>query len=1030
MAPTSDWQREQIRGEALNSFAALLEQHDWPQGARGHALSRYAAWLHDELLFTEILELAPSLVESFSRRADPDMALRNWDRYFAASFNRQALLHLLLARREHLDFLADLFSFSQFFSDIVVRNPEYLDWCLADAVLDREKRLEEYRAQLAQFVRPFKSPESRRRALVRFKRRELLRIGVRGLRGHGSMAEQCRELSRLAEAACELAFDDSWQLLLDRHGMPSPREGRQPRESPGFAVVAMGKFGGEELNFSSDIDLVFVYDAEGATAGSTDTTGHTSGRISNHEFYCKLANAVVQYLSYPTTEGPLYRVDTRLRPEGKSGAIARSLSGYTSYFASQARAWEKIPYIKARVVAGDRTLESPFLDRCHAFLYASNDPRILLPEMARLKRRIDFEALDARGRRLDIKRGPGGIREIEFIVSALQLLHGTRLRELRVRATLDALAILEQSDLIPRDDAVIFRDAYWFYRLVEHTLQMMEEQQTHALPEVPAHRRALAVRCRFDDNDAFEQTINDFRRFVRARFEELFHANGAAARLSLADKLEGSEPPDEETLAELRPIGLGTVEGFQALRELATGTREVAVSSEGQRHFERLLPCLLEAIEQAPMPVLAVRHLANLMLAHRSVSSLYALMLAHPPVLRLLVRTLGFGLFPARGLIAHPEWLDEMLEGDALAAHYSMRYMFAEQAAPRLAESGAEEALAFLRRFKEREALFLAAREIMGILSPRQAATQATELAEICLNAVCRIVSPEPPESAPWCLLALGGFGGRETHLSSDLDVAFFCDPDKIGDGDVTLALERIASGVLSGMSAVSPEGTLWKMDARLRPDGRNAPLMVSLGRARRYYAREANIWEFQSVTRARFVAGNPHLGTRVMALLREALNARVPFANLRGEIRSMRARLEETVRLPRHAAADIKRGPGGIVDIEFLVQFLQLSHGLEMPELLTPSMDEALDAIGRHALLDAEALGSLRSHHARLRTIQRAVRLLGETARDYLPAQEDKRGQLARALLGALEDPGDALDRLTGEMEEMRAMFEEVLSD
>ncbi|MBX3728074.1 MAG: bifunctional [glutamate--ammonia ligase]-adenylyl-L-tyrosine phosphorylase/[glutamate--ammonia-ligase] adenylyltransferase [Candidatus Sumerlaeia bacterium] len=1033
MSPPSQPARDRVRQQAHEEARVSLESAGWPLAGRDEALRVLCGWFDDELVFAEALALVPRLVPELARTADPDMALRNADRFARATFNRAAWFHLVATNEELRGFVCALFAQSQFFSDIVIRNPEYLEWCLTESGLEREKPLEDYRRELHDFVRPFRSAESRRRALCRYKRRELLRLGVRDLRGHGTTAEHCRELSHLAEAACELAFEDCVPPLVERYGMPTrPLDVPLIDESmPGFAVYAMGKFGGLELNFSSDIDLVFVYDSEGRTSGRADSTGHVSNVITNHEFYCKLANAICRTLSEPTNEGILYRVDTRLRPDGASGAIARSLPAYTAYFSSQARSWEKISYVKARCVAGNRALGPLFEERVHGFVYGSNDPDELLPEVARLKHRIDHESLDGRTRRLDIKRGPGGIREIEFFVAALQLLHGVHDRRLRVRATLEALGILVEKGVVPREEAGQLADCYWFFRRVEHVLQMMEEQQTHALPEAMEERRALARRVGFATHEDFEQHLAECRSFVRGRFEELFHEEAERSQeLPLADRVMGDEAPSAETLEELRPFGLGSVEGFQALRELAVGTRELAVSSAGQRHFEHLMPGLLDELRRTAMPVLAVRHLANLMRAHHSVTMLYELIQAHPPLMRLLVRALGFGMFPARVLVARPAWLDEILEGEAMAQFRSPEAVFEERLRGRLFGPHREDSMPQLRTYKECEALYLAIRELMGIASPLEAAAQTSELAETCLRAVAELAAPEWATTDNWCVLALGGFGARQVHLTSDLDVAFYFDPAAGADAEADAGrLDRIASFILSQMSAVAPECQLWKMDARLRPDGRNAPLMVSLERARRYYREEAGAWELQSATRARFVAGNPAVGARVLAVLHEAVVDRGATPSTGREIRDMRARMEATFRLPRHALLDLKRSPGGLIDIEFLVQHLQLTHARAHPDLLDPDLDTVLERAGSNGLLAPDDAAFLRRHHGHLRTVQRTIRLLYETARDLLPEQDEKRAEIARGLTDKAPHPEALLAALPGDMARTRALFDRVLN-
>lgn len=1005
--------------------SAALEEVAWPVDARDEALGALAEHAADPLAMREAMELAVPLVRTLSATADPPMALRNLDRYVRASFGKAGLFKRLLESERHRDLLARLFASSQFFSDIVARNPEYLDWCFSEAIIEDCKPLERYRLHLRQFLGAARTQESRRRALCRFKRRELLRIGVREMAGHGSIREYCRELSRLAQAACELAHDDVLADLSARHGLPARADGSEPRSV--FCIVAMGKFGADELNFSSDIDLVFVYDEEGETTGRADSTGYVSGRVSSNEFYSRLSQGICAYLGDPTSEGVLYRVDARLRPEGKAGAMARSLPAYAAYFAEQARSWEKIAYQKARAVAGDEHLGEQFHAIARSFVFSGNRHDVLLPEMARLKRRIDEQAMDPDGANLDIKRGPGGIREIEFIVSALQLLHGGEDTSLRVRGTLDGLEKLVVAGKIDRVVAARLQDEYWFLRRVEHALQMLDEQQTHSLPAQRSQWRPLAVRCGYPDDEEFARHLDATRTWVRAQFEALFLGEESARPPALVERLETGGMADEESLRTLAPYGLGTPEGFTALRELLVGTREVAISSRGQRSFEALLPRLLDELRATVDPAAAVLGLSQFLRAHHAMTGIYQLLLEHPPILRLLVRTLGFSPLTSRLLVGHPGRFDQMLEGTALSAERSPRGEFERRYRPRMGALDGDARLEEIRRFKDRESLFVSARELLGICTLDEAAGQSTELAETSLQEFAREFARRHGIGDDWCILAFGSFGSRQVHVCADLDLAFFCDPGEQGAEMATPPeLQSFASDLLAAMTAVTPQGRLWKTDARLRPDGANAPLVVTLERARRYYGHEAGVWEFQSATRARFACGSEEIAQRAIGSIAQAWRARTATVDLRAEIRGMRRRMAESTKLPRNVEIDLKRSPGGIVDIEFLAQYAALSDrefSFDVPET-----DKVLESPRFEELAGAEDADFLRSHHRALRRIQRLLRLMLESSRDYLPTQKDRRSQLERALAVAFEDPARTLDELPGRMRRARGMFDRIL--
>ncbi len=917
-------------------------------------------------------------------------------------------------------------AFSPYFAETLVRDPQVFPGLLDPQAIRLERTPSDLAGLLERDGADFEGKDAMRRALSRLKRRELLRIGVREFAGLQDIAGQCRELSSLAETAIAAALKHSLADLAKRHGTPSGM-GTEPGTC-GFTVVAMGKLGARELNFSSDLDLLYVYSTEGETSGVRDGAGDLRGRITNHQFYSDLGSAVTRFLSEATVEGTLFRIDLRLRPEGSAGAVARSILGYEAYFAQQARAWEKVAYLKARPVAGDEKVALLFSQLVQAFVYEDNTPDLLLPEVARLKGRIDAEAQRPRDGGYDLKRGPGGIREIEFLAATQQLLHGGRDKSLRMRETTPALERLGATGRIPEEVARRHVEIYWFYRRVEHALQMVEEKQTHALPPAGPEAERLARALDFSNWNELDERLSRDRTFVRDAFEVYFGTAKPKGAQALADFLETGKVPPDFLLTPLREVGLAHPEGLAALRVLAVGTREVAIRSQGQKRFEEILPHLLRELHHAAIPAGAVHNLTNFMRAHWSITTLYDLLLAHPPILRLLIRLLGFGALPARLLIAHPERFDEMLESDVLRPHASPSASFEKRVGSRLSSLEPEAAIVAIREWKERESLYCAAREILGILEMDDAAAHTTEVAECCLRGVAGVIERTQDPGRRWCILAMGGFGGRQVHLCADLDIACFVGSDTPQSPGRNRA-EVFFSTVISTMSTVSPHGSLWKMDARLRPEGVNGPLAVPLDRAERYYASEAGTWEFQSATRARFVAGDVSLAEEIFSILRAAAGARAKAGGLAEEVRAMRARLEASLKLPGHAECDLKRSAGGLVDIEFLVQYLLLHHSTELGECIVPCTRDAIEWLVRAGFLSAEDGRFSEEHRRRLRTLQRTLRLLRESSRDFIPANPTQREEITRAIAFQDSSPRDLLQRLPNDMREMRNVFERLLA-
>ncbi len=1022
-------------GEALEDFLARASvAYRWPEGTRREDLRLLAALLNALEDGPAALQSGAYILRALGFSSAPSMALRHMVRYLRERAASDAHpLEDLRANPEHLHFLCSFFSFTQFLSEIVIAHPDYMDWAFRHGRLHRTKTLEDYRSEVHGWLEGRTERDGRRAALTLYKKRELLRIGIRDIREMAGTSALTGELSCLAQAVTEVAHADCRAALVARHGRPIAES---TGEESGFCIYAMGKLGGGELNFSSDLDLIYVYTEEGETEGVPEGLGGAAvRRITNHAFFTALAQQIGEYLSGRNPEGFLFRVDARLRPEGQSGPLARSRAGYVVYFNEQAAIWEKVAYQKARLLVGDEALAAMFDQIVQQFVYTGNRPERLFPEVARLKRRIDTERLDEDGRRLDIKRGPGGIREIEFIIACQQLLHGEQLPSLRVRPTLRAIRLLVDHGLLSPDDARTLETAYHLYRRVEHTLQMMNEQQTHRMPREEAERRALALRCGFLDAAEFEARLGDLRTNVRRQFERFFQAEEERPR-DLFETLLYEEHPPEDVAAQLSPFGLGTPEGYETLRQLVAGSSEFTPSARGLEEFRDLLPRLLDELKATAVPVLAVRQFERFLRAAKGYAWIYELCRTHPAILRLFVRVLGHGSLLARELTARPEWLDELFNGDGLTEGRTTK---AIARFPRHdADEPAEEALRRLRTFKRLEATVIAIQEVVAIAPSADAARRLTALAEFVLAEVARVSEHEVTarvgaQGMPtrWAVLGLGGLGDRRVHLTGDLDIAFVVEREDHWEGH-SLARwgDLVARRLIGHMSGITPEGALWKVDARLRPEGRNGPLAASFARFRDYYRGEAGLWEWQALTKARPVAGDLGFGWEVLNALYAIYTEQGPPADLTGQIRDMRHRIDGNTRVPKGSLFDLKASPGGVIDAEFLTQYFQLGASPEAANLFPLTTEEAFDVFTQRGVLSQEEARFVRQHLERLRLLQRHTRLLWETARDLYPEDREKQTSLQRAAADQTILAG--LPRrftLAEDMRRMRAIFESTLA-
>ncbi len=1049
---------------AASGYAESLLGHLAPAGFQdpAAALQTVLGLAQDPFARDRFLHILPHLLLLLPRSADPDMALRNLDRFARVVLDRALLYGQLRQHPVLLRFLLDLFAFSQFLSDILIRNPEYFEWLLSPACLSEDRSAEDYRQSLAQAVSPFRKPESIRRAVCRWKRRQLLRIGVRDMLGKADIRQCARELTGLAEAVICYATDASRAECEERFGIPRSEYDPETGAPVPFAVYGMGKLGGSDLNFSSDIDLIFLYGEEGRTTGIQDRVGSTVGRITNHEFFSRMGERIIAFLSEPSEEGLLFRVDMRLRPEGTSGPLVRSLASYSMYFNDQARAWEKVAYLKARKVAGDDNLARTFDESIRHFVFSGNEPRSLAAEIASLKTRIDHEALDAAGRERDIKRGLGGIREIEFIAVHHQLIEGQRDSDLQTRDTVESLERLGRRDNLPRDDCRFLAAAYAFFRRLEHRLQMMAERQTYLLPDTLDEWGRLARRSGYLEGPREEagarlrDAYGDVSRRVRALFERDF---GIERQTSAAQA-------DPVTLL-LHPAGeMGAQQarhlleqrGFRdpastlsALQGLAFGSDQRAVSSAGQRWFERILPSILDLAAQLPFPDEAVRHLDGFLTATKGRTLVYELLAGHPSILRMLLFAFASGPVLSRSLIAHPEWFDELLETGAASPGYDVAGQESRMVDQVLSARDDESAWRRLRMWKEKTSLILGLLEVLNLEPEESLARKTSDLAEICLRAIAiriernlarglgnpTVESPSTGTPISWCILGLGGFGGRHVSHFSDLDIVLLFSEDGRVPRTGMRAVEwfsRLGEELIGVMTAVSPEGQLFKVDARLRPEGRNAPLAAPLERYVIYYETSAQTWEWQAILKARVIAGDEALATRFLQALWDFLPRRFSDqAALAEEIAAMRERLAQSVKVPRWAETDYKRGRGGLVDVDFILQFVQLASmaretdSAARTRLAQPVVEEAVPILIEVGALEESEGRALLNEHEFLRTLQRRQRLLFETAKDLFPEKAERLDPLRRALVTFLQKV-DLVERFHESRNRLRGVFERLV--
>lgn len=979
---------------------------------------------------------------------DPDRTLNNLERYQHISAGGMRPSWLARERPFLLRLLLDLFGFSQFLSDVLIRYPHYTAWLGDQGVLDQAPDLEELERSLDRGMAPFTSAEKRQHAAVRWLRRELLRSGIRVMMGRCDEPEFTRELSSIAIAIIRRAVTESERPLRARFGRPlceSTEEGGAPVEA-GFCVVAMGKLGGMELNFSSDVDLVFVYSEEGQTEGvKEEGRGKARAVISNHDYFRRLSEGLIQFLTAATEEGYLYRVDTRLRPDGGEGPLARSIGAFEVYYESSARPWERMALLKSRAIAGDARLCEQFEILSRGLVFGMPMGPEIIDEVRRLKHRIDAGVDSGEDAGREIKRGRGGIREIEFLIQTLQLLYGSKQKDLRVRSTLELLPRLAERGHLMAEEAEEMAGDYVFLRRLEHRLQMINLRQTHTLPESPEEIELLARRCGFEDNGEASagrllmERWETVSRRVHERFVKFFgevqageEAEAGASPLSQLAVLLLNGAPDRELLPLLSPYGLDTGGAIGSLRRMAGRGRSVYLSSRAMDLFPKVLPPLVEGAAASPRPATAILHLEALLSAFGSFGSLYEIFLSQPRFLALLTRAFGAAGSWAQTLISHPEFVDFLLDAEFLTSRPTPEGLLQrlEQWAGKETSEDVQGFAAVLSRFRRFESVMTGLAETAGWLDFEEATGRLTLVADTVLEAALnRAVNSGDPVG--FVVLAMGKHGSRELNYFSDLDIVFAWD-DRESAALQQEAHDR-AVAISSVLTQATGEGTPYSIDTRLRPEGAGAPLAPPISRFIDYYATRAQLWEFQSFMKIRPAAGDPSFGAALIEAVAETIARRLreEFSGdlLAEGVRGMREKLQGSVKVPSWVLCDFKKGSGGVMDLDFIAQYLQLSALRDGVSLIGCAPPAVFEWAREEGQLEADTASAMIEHYSFLRRIESRSRLLFETESSRAPAGGEKAESLGRAIEDLLpEGESDWQAYLMRIQRENRAWFDRTL--
>lgn len=884
----------------------------------------------------------------------------------------QDQLSKLTARPEFVEELKRVWEASDYVMQNCMRVPGLLPGLLESGDLHTSWPVGEMERHLQRELESVEDEDALQRKLRQFRRTQMVRIIWRDLAGLAPLAETLEDLSALADVCVEQALDLLYDWAVAKQGVPRDEDGVQQR----MVVLGMGKLGARELNLSSDIDLIFAYPRVGEVEGGR--------HLSNEQFFTRLSQQLIKAIGAQTVDGFVFRVDVRLRPFGDSGPLAMSFDAMEEYYHTQAREWERYAMIKARIMAGDQAAREELYAVLRPFVYRRYLDYGAIESLRDMKRMISGE-MHKRGMDANIKLGPGGIREIEFIGQAFQLIRGGRDPDLQVRPILQVLDILGSKDLLPEYVVKELKSAYEFLRLVENRIQAWQDRQTHLLPDDELPRLRMARSMGFDDWDGFFQVLEQHRARVQGHFDMVFAAPQAEE--------EPEEKPlqalwrqhldDERSIEVLEAVGFQDVatNAMQMLDEFRTSHAFRGQGVRGQQRMEQLMPLLLEVVAATEDPILVLGRILKLLESIARRTAYLALLVESPLALSQLVRLESASPWIANQLSRHPILLDGLLDPRYLYSPLEQKELEGEldTLLSAVDPDDTEEQMERLRQFLQNNKLRVAAADITEVIPLMVVSDYLTGIAEAIVARVLNQVwsslvarhgrpAGRKSQEMGFCVIAYGKMGGIELGYGSDLDLVFLhadTEPNAMTDGERQISEDmffaRLGQRLIHMLTARTGSGLLYEVDMRLRPSGNSGMLVSSLAAFDEYQKTMAWTWEHQALLRARPVAGDPVVAARFTEIRRAVLSQERDHYSLCREVVEMREKMRTSLDKSRDELFDLKQGHGGIADIEFMVQYAVLRWAHKYPDLLDWTDNiRLLEGLARHGLLADDDVGQL----------------------------------------------------------------------
>ena len=850
-----------------------------------------------------------------------------------------------------------VFAFSDFVATACQRKPDVLMDLLKTGDLTRAYGADEYTTRIADAVTSLPDDGAMGTTLRQIRVREMIRIAWRDLSGRSELSETMAELSRFADACVVHTVNRIYQHLAATHGVPTGPDGCSQQ----FIVLAMGKLGACELNFSSDIDLIFLYPDSGTTRPSPDShgTNRQSPALTNEEFFTRLARRFLKIFSDNTPDGILFRTDMRLRPYGESGPIVMSLGAFEDYLLIQGREWERYAFIKARMVAGDPRDSERVETMLQSFVYRRYLDYASFDSLREMKQNIVYEVKRKKLKR-NIKLGSGGIREIEFFGQIFQLIRGGVEPDLRKRPIMEVLSLLAEKGHIPAQVKDELTHAYVFLRNTEHRLQEYGDAQTHDLPVHPLDQNRLAAAMGFGSRASFEHDLTMHMEKVHAHFDELLATTNDASTGNLLDRLlhdiwTGRNDTDQ-TLTELADHGITISPELPGiLSYLRNDANTRALSREGRERLDKLMPAVLKNIVREQDAALMLTRIVDLVKAIQRRTCYIALLLENPSALAHLITLSRESPWIISYLSRHPVLLDELLDAHTLHLPPEKTHMEKELKTrlEKVDTGDLEISIETMCVFKQVHVLRVAASDVSGAFPLMKVSDYLTDIAESILTRVMWLTYDEltrkygaprfskaSGHSAPgFAIIGFGKLGGIEMGYGSDLDLVFVhgAEPENTTGAasiDSPQFYYRLGQKIIHALTARTAAGVLYEVDMRLRPSGNSGVIVTHIDAFADYYKESAWTFEHQALVRARPICGDPLLFSRFASVRRKTLCQKKDTGQLKKDIRDMREKMRKAHKPPDRDLFDLKQGQGGIVDIEFLVQYLVLKNAWKVEEI------------------------------------------------------------------------------------------------